>query len=65
MSKRKTAQPLMKRKGPEGPKFSVFSRETDKQVYLGDEGVSEKEAQRLADNLLQDAYIKEVKPAEE
>jgi hypothetical protein len=55
---------MMKRKGPEGPKFSVFSKETDKQIYLGD-GVSEKEAQRLAGNLLQDAYIKEVKPAEE
>ena len=64
MSKRKTAQPMMKRKEPEGPKFSIFSKETDKQIYLGD-GVSEKEAQRLADNLLQDAYIEEVKPTEE
>ena len=64
MSKRKTAQPMMKRKEPEGPKFSIFAKATDKQVYLGD-GISESEAQRLADSLVQDAYIKEVKPAEE
>jgi hypothetical protein len=52
------------KKGPEGPKFSIFSKETDKQIYLGG-GISEAEAQRLADSLVQDAYIKEVKPAEE
>lgn len=58
MSKRKVGKPIGKKKVDEGPKFSVYLKKNDIQVYPG-KGVPEKEAQRLSDNLIAETYIKE------
>lgn len=61
--KKKTAAYKLKKKEEPKELFKVFSKKTNKPVYLG-EGVEEKEANRLSDQLADDTYIKLVKGIE-